>query len=162
MDSDTMIQHLNPFQSGFSAHSRALERESFGTLKSRAYKTYLFNLLWWREDTIDPYTAAEDGGGPSRSEAGVAIEPYDRVPFSQTQSLEPQSFEASSKLIELRTEANNAHYNSIAIIDADGTDLGIYRNSYIPDGPGGYQEKFYSILETLALRYFRQSLQKLE
>ncbi|KAF3518251.1 hypothetical protein DY000_02061992 [Brassica cretica] len=57
-------------------------------------------------DTIDPYTAAEDGGGPSRSEAGVAIEPYDRVPFSQTQSLEPQSFEASSKLIELHALMN--------------------------------------------------------
>lgn len=39
-------------------------------------------------------------------------------------------------------EANNAHYNSIAIIDADGTDLGIYRKSHIPDGPG-YEEKFY-------------------
>ncbi|ANM62032.1 nitrilase-like protein 1 [Arabidopsis thaliana] len=39
-------------------------------------------------------------------------------------------------------EANTAHYNSIAIIDADGTDLGIYRKSHIPDGPG-YQEKFY-------------------
>ncbi|RWR79055.1 N-carbamoylputrescine amidase [Cinnamomum micranthum f. kanehirae] len=39
-------------------------------------------------------------------------------------------------------EANNAHYNSVAIIDADGTDLGIYRKSHIPDGPG-YQEKFY-------------------
>nr|CAN62123.1 hypothetical protein VITISV_037576 [Vitis vinifera] len=39
-------------------------------------------------------------------------------------------------------EANNAHYNSIAIVDADGTDLGIYRKSHIPDGPG-YQEKFY-------------------
>ncbi|MCL7037002.1 hypothetical protein MKW94_018257 [Papaver nudicaule] len=39
-------------------------------------------------------------------------------------------------------EANNAHYNSIAIIDADGTDLGLYRKSHIPDGPG-YQEKFY-------------------
>ncbi|KAL4576373.1 hypothetical protein LXL04_012466 [Taraxacum kok-saghyz] len=33
-------------------------------------------------------------------------------------------------------------YNSIAIIDADGTDLGIYRKSHIPDGPG-YEEKFY-------------------
>lgn len=33
-------------------------------------------------------------------------------------------------------EANNAHYNSIAIVDADGTDLGIYRKSHIPDGPG--------------------------
>ncbi|KAK3010925.1 hypothetical protein RJ639_011983 [Escallonia herrerae] len=44
-------------------------------------------------------------------------------------------------------EANNAHYNSIAIIDADGSDLGLYRKSHIPDGPGvlmkGYQEKFY-------------------
>ncbi|KAG8070904.1 hypothetical protein GUJ93_ZPchr0006g45950 [Zizania palustris] len=39
-------------------------------------------------------------------------------------------------------EANNAHYNSVAIIDADGTDLGLYRKSHIPDGPG-YQEKFY-------------------
>ncbi|MBA0767511.1 hypothetical protein Gotri_016385, partial [Gossypium trilobum] len=32
-------------------------------------------------------------------------------------------------------EANNAHYNSVAIIDADGTDLGLYRKSHIPDGP---------------------------
>lgn len=39
-------------------------------------------------------------------------------------------------------EANNAHYNSIVVIDADGTDLGVYRKSHIPDGPG-YQEKFY-------------------
>lgn len=35
-----------------------------------------------------------------------------------------------------------AHYNSIAMIDADGTNLGIYRKSHIPDGPG-YEEKFY-------------------
>jgi N-carbamoylputrescine amidase len=33
-------------------------------------------------------------------------------------------------------------YNSLACIDADGTNLGIYRKSHIPDGPG-YQEKFY-------------------
>ncbi len=38
--------------------------------------------------------------------------------------------------------ANNAYYNSLAIVDADGTVLGIYRKSHIPDGPG-YQEKFY-------------------
>jgi N-carbamoylputrescine amidase len=38
--------------------------------------------------------------------------------------------------------ANNAYYNSIAIIDADGQELGIYRKSHIPDGVG-YQEKFY-------------------
>ena len=38
--------------------------------------------------------------------------------------------------------ANNAHYNSLAMIDADGAILGRYRKSHIPDGPG-YQEKFY-------------------
>ncbi len=34
------------------------------------------------------------------------------------------------------------HYNSIAILDADGTNLGVYRKSHIPDGPG-YQEQFF-------------------
>jgi len=38
--------------------------------------------------------------------------------------------------------ANNAYYNSIMIIDADGRQLGHYRKTHIPDGPG-YQEKFY-------------------
>ena len=38
--------------------------------------------------------------------------------------------------------ANNAYYNSLAMIDADGRSLGLYRKSHIPDGPG-YQEKFY-------------------
>ena len=38
--------------------------------------------------------------------------------------------------------ANNAYYNALAVIDADGRNLGLYRKSHIPDGPG-YQEKFY-------------------
>jgi N-carbamoylputrescine amidase len=33
-------------------------------------------------------------------------------------------------------------YNSVAVIDADGALLGVYRKSHIPDGPG-YQEKFF-------------------
>ena len=33
-------------------------------------------------------------------------------------------------------------YNSVAMVDADGAVLGVYRKSHIPDGPG-YQEKFY-------------------
>lgn len=37
---------------------------------------------------------------------------------------------------------NNAKYNSVAMIDADGTVLGVYRKTHIPDGPG-YEEKFY-------------------
>ena len=37
---------------------------------------------------------------------------------------------------------NNAYYNTLAMIDADGKLLGAYRKSHIPDG-AGYQEKFY-------------------
>jgi len=37
---------------------------------------------------------------------------------------------------------SNAFFNSLAMIDADGRVLGLYRKSHIPDGPG-YQEKFY-------------------
>lgn len=36
----------------------------------------------------------------------------------------------------------NVLYNSVVMIDADGSILGKYRKSHIPDGPG-YQEKFY-------------------
>ncbi len=40
-------------------------------------------------------------------------------------------------------EKSGPHYfNSLAMIDADGKILGVYRKSHIPDGPG-YQEKFY-------------------
>ncbi|AOV16576.1 N-carbamoylputrescine amidase [Acidihalobacter aeolianus] len=38
--------------------------------------------------------------------------------------------------------AGNAFFNSLAMVDADGRVLGLYRKSHIPDGPG-YQEKFY-------------------
>ena len=38
--------------------------------------------------------------------------------------------------------AGQAYFNSIAIVDADGRILGIYRKSHIPQGPG-YEEKFY-------------------
>ncbi len=35
-----------------------------------------------------------------------------------------------------------AYFNSLAMIDADGTCLGIYRKSHLPQGPG-YEEKYY-------------------
>ena len=37
---------------------------------------------------------------------------------------------------------NQFYYNSLAMIDADGSLKGVYRKSHIPDGPG-YEEKFY-------------------
>ncbi|WP_138495068.1 N-carbamoylputrescine amidase [Paenibacillus pinistramenti] len=44
--------------------------------------------------------------------------------------------------ISFYEKKNNARYNSIAVIDANGEVLGRYRKSHIPDGPG-YEEKFY-------------------
>ena len=39
-------------------------------------------------------------------------------------------------------KAGQAYYNSLAMIDATGEVLGVYRKSHIPDGPG-YAEKYY-------------------
>ncbi|WP_025691803.1 N-carbamoylputrescine amidase [Paenibacillus zanthoxyli] len=44
--------------------------------------------------------------------------------------------------ISFYEKKNYARYNSLAVIDADGSILGKYRKSHIPDGPG-YEEKFY-------------------
>ena len=34
------------------------------------------------------------------------------------------------------------YFNSVVVLDADGANLGVYRKSHIPDGPG-YMEKYY-------------------
>jgi N-carbamoylputrescine amidase len=39
-------------------------------------------------------------------------------------------------------KSGQAYYNSLAMVDADGALLGVYRKSHIPDGPG-YEEKYY-------------------
>lgn len=44
--------------------------------------------------------------------------------------------------ISFYEESGSCRFNSIAVIDADGTILGIYRKTHIPDDPG-YYEKFY-------------------
>jgi N-carbamoylputrescine amidase len=38
--------------------------------------------------------------------------------------------------------AGQVYFNSLVMFDADGKQLGIYRKTHIPNGPG-YQEKFY-------------------
>lgn len=52
--------------------------------------------------------------------------------------------------------AGNVMYNSIAIIDADGTVLGVYRKTHIPDG-APYAEKFIFHPETPDLKYGKQN-----
>jgi N-carbamoylputrescine amidase len=44
--------------------------------------------------------------------------------------------------VSIFEKAGPAYYNSVVMADADGSLLGVYRKSHIPDGPG-YQEKFY-------------------
>lgn len=44
--------------------------------------------------------------------------------------------------ISVYEKEGNTFYNSVAMIDADGTNLGVYRKTHIPDDHY-YQEKFY-------------------
>ena len=39
-------------------------------------------------------------------------------------------------------KSQNAYFNSVMMIDADGTQMGLYRKTHLPQGPG-YEEKFY-------------------
>ncbi len=55
---------------------------------------------------------------------------------------------------------NCARYNSVAVIDADGEVLGIYRKSHIPDGPG-YEEKYYFNPGDTGFRVFQTAYAKI-
>jgi N-carbamoylputrescine amidase len=44
--------------------------------------------------------------------------------------------------VNVYERAGQATFNTVVMVDADGTALGTYRKSHIPDGPG-YTEKYY-------------------
>jgi N-carbamoylputrescine amidase len=44
--------------------------------------------------------------------------------------------------LSIYEKAGQEYYNSLVMVDADGSVMGLYRKSHIPDGPG-YEEKFY-------------------
>ena len=77
---------------------------------------------------------------------------YDEKIFSLAESFEESSLisEMSKICKQLNVvlpvsyfeKSNNAYFNSIAVIDSDGSVLGNYRKSHIPDG-AGYLEKYY-------------------
>lgn len=50
--------------------------------------------------------------------------------------------------------ASGVYHNSAAVIDADGTNLGLYRKMHIPDDPG-FMEKFYFAPGDLGFRTFQ-------
>ena len=51
-------------------------------------------------------------------------------------------------------KANNAYFNTNAMIDADGAVLGIYRKTHIPGGPPGCYEKIYTSYGNTGFRVF--------
>src|ERR1700761_1202463 len=55
---------------------------------------------------------------------------------------------------------NNAFYNSLVMIDADGAVLGSYRKSHIPEGPG-YHEKYYFSPGDSGFKVFQTAFAKL-
>lgn len=51
-------------------------------------------------------------------------------------------------------KAGDAYYNSLVMIDADGSNLGLYRKCHIPFGPG-YEETFYFTPGDLGFKVFK-------
>ncbi len=71
----------------------------------------------------------------------ASAHPLDRHPI--VEALAPLARELDVVLpLSIFEREGPHHYNSLVMVDADGTPLGVYRKSHIPDGPG-YQEKFY-------------------
>ncbi len=68
------------------------------------------------------------------------------LPFENNPILEKMSSIAKELDVVLPVsffeKDNNTYYNSLAVINADGTIMDRYRKSHIPDGPG-YEEKYY-------------------
>lgn len=56
--------------------------------------------------------------------------------------LTPGPLDVVRPAVSFFERAGNAYFNSLVVADADGSIVGHYRKSHIPDGPG-YQEKFY-------------------
>ena len=57
-------------------------------------------------------------------------------------------------------KAGNVYFNSLAVIDADGICLGIYRKSHIPTGEC-YEEKFYFAPGDTGFMVFKTAIGKL-
>jgi N-carbamoylputrescine amidase len=62
--------------------------------------------------------------------------------------------------VSLFERAGNSFFNSLVMVDADGTVLGTYRKSHIPEGPG-YHEKFYFSPGDTGFKVFDTKIAKL-
>jgi N-carbamoylputrescine amidase len=94
------------------------------------------NIVLIQELFETPYFPAEE-----REDRFALAKPLDGHPTIAKMSALARELEVVLP-VSFFERAGNAHFNSLAIVDADGRVLGIYRKSHIPDGPG-YEEKFY-------------------
>ncbi len=94
------------------------------------------NIILIQELFETPYFPAEE-----REEYFALAKPLDGHPTIAKMSALARELEVVLP-VSFFERAGNAHFNSLAIVDADGGVMGIYRKSHIPDGPG-YEEKFY-------------------
>ena len=120
-----------------------------------------FAMSWDRPANIARAKAMVREAAKKGAQAILLPEFFETPYFCQDQSAEhfalAQPFEGNTLIAEFAElarelgvvlplsffeRAGNAHFNALAMIDADGRVLGRYRKSHIPDGPG-YQEKFY-------------------
>jgi N-carbamoylputrescine amidase len=90
----------------------------------------------------DPVSSGGGGGGGCRGEEGKnnSNSTIDNILIRRMQQL--ARLYGVVLPVSIYERKNNALYNSVVMIDADGSVLGTYRKTHIPDGTG-YQEKFY-------------------
>ncbi|HLY05253.1 MAG TPA: N-carbamoylputrescine amidase [Rhizomicrobium sp.] len=120
-----------------------------------------FACSWDRDGNIAKAKALVRGAASKGAQVVLLQELFETPYFCQDQT--PKHFalaapfegnpligEMSALAAELKVvlpvsffeRAGHAHFNSLAMVDADGAVLGLYRKSHIPAGPG-YQEKYY-------------------
>ncbi|MEX2298035.1 MAG: N-carbamoylputrescine amidase [Dongiaceae bacterium] len=83
-----------------------------------------------------PYFAKDQ-----RQEFFALARPIDRNPMLARMSELAQELQIVLP-VPFFERANNAYFNAVMVMNADGEPLGSYRKSHIPDGYG-YEEKFY-------------------
>jgi N-carbamoylputrescine amidase len=94
------------------------------------------NIVLIQELFETPYFPAEE-----REEHFALAKPLDGHPTIAKMSALARELEIVLP-VSFFERAGNAYFNSLAIVDADGSVIGVYRKSHIPDGPG-YEEKYY-------------------
>jgi N-carbamoylputrescine amidase len=94
------------------------------------------NIVLIQELFETPYFPAEE-----REDRFALAKPLDGHPTIAKMSALARELEVVLP-VSFFERAGNAYFNSLAIVDADGRVMGVYRKSHIPDGPG-YEEKYY-------------------